>query len=64
AGDQEWTRWIQAGSTNLSSGGPMEVHFGFGDLEQVDSISVTWPDQRVSMVERVDTRQHLVISRR
>jgi hypothetical protein len=63
ADEQTWTRWIHAGSTNISTGGPMVAHFGLGALDQVDSITVTWPDQEVSMIAPVDSRQRMVISR-
>ena len=36
-------RWISAGSTGLSSGGPATAHFGVGDEDEVD-VSVVWPD--------------------
>jgi len=62
AGDQQWVRWVHVGSTNVSSGGPTDLHFGFMDLETVDAIEVRWPDGSIGRVEDVETRQHLLIS--
>jgi enediyne biosynthesis protein E4 len=63
AGDEEWVRWVHVGSTNVSSGGPTELHFGLMDLESVDVIEVRWPDGSIGRAEDVQTRQHLLISR-
>ncbi len=37
-------RWIMAGGTSISSGGPPELHFGLGDQDVVQAIRVRWPD--------------------
>jgi hypothetical protein len=43
ADKQHWTRWLNPGSSYLSSNDP-RVHFGLGNVEQVDAIHVLWPD--------------------
>ena len=63
AGDQTWWRVVTAGSTNIASGNPPEVLFGFGDVETLDELTIRWPDGRQSTLRGVDTRQHLEISR-
>jgi hypothetical protein len=63
AGEQRWSRWVQAGSTNLSSGGPTEVHFGLGSIPQIDRLEVWWPDGAYSVVEDVQTRAKLHLER-
>jgi hypothetical protein len=63
AGDEEWVRWVHVGSTNVSSGGPTELHFGLMGLESVDAIEVRWPDGSIGRAEDVQARQHLLISR-
>jgi hypothetical protein len=63
AGDQVWTRRVQAGSTNYNSSGSPEVHFGLGQLDQVDLIEVEWPTGETTTHAGVGTRQILEISR-
>ena len=43
AGDKSWMRWINPGYSYLSSNDP-RAHFGLGNVEQIDSIRVVWPD--------------------
>jgi hypothetical protein len=62
-GEQRWTRWVQAGSTNLSSGGPTEVHIGLGTIAQVDRLEVRWPDGAYSVLEDVQTRAKIRLER-
>jgi len=62
-GEQRWTRWVHAGSTNLSSGGPSEVHIGLGGTDRLDRLEVRWPDGEFSVLEDVETRAALVIER-
>jgi enediyne biosynthesis protein E4 len=61
--EQRQRRWIQAGSTNLSSSNPLEVHFGFGDLGRVDSVEINWPDGTSHIIKDVPTRRHLLVVR-
>jgi hypothetical protein len=43
-GETVHKRWVMAGGTSLSSGGPPELHFGLGEEEEVHAIRVRWPD--------------------
>lgn len=62
-GDETQTRWVVAGSTSFSSGGPPEVHFGLGAADLVDRLEVVWPDGEIDSWSDVSTRQHLEITR-
>ena len=41
--------------------GPARLHFGLGDLDLVDQVTVLWPDGRVSISEAVPTRRHITV---
>jgi hypothetical protein len=56
-------RHVMAGSTSYGSGGPPEIHFGFGSLDQVDRVRVIWPDGEVGEAGPVATRQFLTLTR-
>jgi enediyne biosynthesis protein E4 len=43
AGARHWVRLIQPGHSYLCSNDP-QAHFGLGELDHVDKITVTWPD--------------------
>lgn len=69
-GETQQVRWIRAGGTSHASGGPPEVHFGFGAGEDLaapdgtlDIVEVRWPDGTTSVFQNVAPRQHLVITR-
>ena len=38
------------------------LNFGTGDLKAIDSILITWPDNRKQLLKNVKTNQHLVIN--
>ncbi len=63
AGGQTWRRWLTAGSTGYVSFVPPQVHFGLGDVEVLDALSVTWPDGTVDTFTDVPTRQALTVVR-
>jgi hypothetical protein len=63
AGGRRWTRWIQAGSTNLGTSIPPEAHFGLGDRDTIDRLRVTWPDGGQQTFTDVATRQHVRVTR-
>jgi len=63
AGGKTWVRNLHAGGTSLNSGGPPEVHFGLGSIDDVDEIEVRWPDGEVSTTGPTHTRQVVRISR-
>ena len=56
-------RWIVAGSTGHGSSGPPEASFGLGASEQVERITVTWPDGTVSIIDDVEARRVVRIVR-
>ncbi|MCP4871442.1 MAG: CRTAC1 family protein [Proteobacteria bacterium] len=41
--------------------GPARLHFGLGDLDLVDTVTVLWPDGRVSVSESVPTRRRITV---
>jgi hypothetical protein len=61
AGGRTWQQWIRAGGTSLSSSAPPEAHFGLGDLDSIDRITVTWRDGATSIYQVIDTRQRVTI---
>ena len=61
AGGRTWQQWIRAGGTSMSSSGPPIAHFGLGDLDSIDRITVTWRDGATSLYQVIDTRQRLTI---
>jgi hypothetical protein len=46
----------------LTSTQPL-VHFGLGDVDTLDELTVTWPDGQVSSFTDVSTRQRLAVIR-
>ncbi len=62
AGETQW-RVVMAGTTNHSSSGPPEVHFGLGKAEALDRLRVIWPDGRVDELQDVAARQVLDLTR-
>jgi hypothetical protein len=56
-------RTITAGGTSLGVGGPPEVHFGFGDVDTIDRLTVHWSDGEVTTFADVATRQQVTITR-
>lgn len=62
ADGQTSRRYVDAGSHNLSSGAPPEVHFGLGAIGAVN-LRITWPDGAVSEASAVETRQKLTVTR-
>jgi hypothetical protein len=44
-----------------ASSEPM-VHFGFGDIQKIDSLKIVWPNKTYQTIKKVDLNQTLVIS--
>jgi hypothetical protein len=62
-GERFHQRTVTAGGTGFGSGGPPELHFGLGMVDEVDSIEVIWPDGERSVVGATATRQGLQLTR-
>lgn len=56
-------RTVHAGGVSYSVSGPPSVHFGLGEVEQVDRIEVHWPDGTVSESGPHPARQWLTLER-
>lgn len=63
AGAHTWSRTIVAGGRSLLSAGPPVAHFGLGMVDQLDALTVLWPDGEVTVFEDVSTRRAVVVSR-
>ena len=61
--DRTLTRWMPAPGSQLASSAPSEVHFGLGDHDRIDGMTITWPDGRVHHFGPIATRQHLRVVR-
>jgi hypothetical protein len=61
AGERTWQRWIQVGGTSLAASGPPVAHFGLGELDTIDRLTVTWRDGTVSLFQVIDTRQAVTV---
>jgi len=54
---------IRAGGTSFASSGPPEVHFGLGEYEEVDGVTIRWPDGELSELGPLSTRQLITVTR-
>jgi hypothetical protein len=54
---------IRAGGTSFASSGPPEAHFGLGEHEVIDQVTIRWPDGEVSELGPMQTRQRLTVTR-
>ena len=57
------TRTVIAGGTNFASAGPPEVHFGLGEADEVERLTVNWPDGTSSVFEQVAAFQQVKVVR-
>jgi hypothetical protein len=62
AGGRQWVRAVNPAFSFLSSNDP-RVHFGLGQIERVDRISVTWADGTQELFDGCGVDQHLVVRR-
>jgi len=62
-GDQSWTQWVHGGGTSYETHRPQEVHFGLGDIEGVDRLTILWPDGVETQVEDLGVRQVVEVVR-
>ena len=58
------TRWTSAGSTNLASSGPPDLHFGLGAATGIERIEIVWPDGATSEANGVAVNRIIRILRR
>ena len=61
-GAQRYVRTVTAGSTTYTSSGPPSVHFGLGQAQTVDEISVRWPRGGWSVFPSQYVNQRLTIT--
>ena len=60
-GDLTQIREVKSGSGYLSQN-ELQLHFGLGDAEEVDAVTIRWPCGQVDTVRAVHTNQVLVLS--
>ncbi len=61
AGDRQWRQPLSPGTSYVSSHDP-RVHFGLGDVDQIDSVHVRWPDGSEETFAGGEADRHLVLS--
>lgn len=62
AGAQQWIRYVQPGTSYMSSHDP-RVHFGLGRVDRIDRIEVKWPDGETSQWQAAEVDRDYVIER-
>jgi hypothetical protein len=60
-GDRVSTRAVVAGSSYLSSEDP-RAHFGLGDADRVDELTVRWPDGRETVLRDLAVNQVVTVA--
>ncbi len=63
AGEHTETNWVLAGGRGFTKSSPTEMHFGLGQNDTVDEITVLWPDGTEERFAGVEARQKLTIYR-
>ncbi|MBS0263380.1 MAG: CRTAC1 family protein [Planctomycetes bacterium] len=61
AGDQQWISEVSPASSYLSSSDP-RIHWGLGELPDVESVTIRWPSGQVQTLEHVAADQILRIN--
>ncbi len=59
-GDQTWTRMTHAGSGYLSQN-TQQLHFGFGDVDRLDDLTIHWRQDKPSVITSPKINQRLVV---
>ena len=49
--------------SQISSGGPLEAHFGLGPEAIIEQLQILWPDQQASTFHNLEVNQTIRISR-
>ncbi|MDP8244479.1 MAG: FG-GAP-like repeat-containing protein [Candidatus Hinthialibacter antarcticus] len=60
-GDQVWMRLVDGGSGYLSQNSSI-LHFGFGDVKEIDSLTIDWRHLSPQVIESPSLNQRLVVS--
>ena len=60
AGRLAWTDYVTRSGSYLSSHDP-HAHFGLGEVDQIDSITVVWPDGSEETFEAAGVDQILIL---
>ena len=60
AGKRVWRHWVLTGDS-LAAQHPFTAHFGFGNMEVVDSLEVLWPDGRVTRLTKPPTGKYHIL---
>jgi enediyne biosynthesis protein E4 len=63
AGGRTFTRTLFGGGTGYASQPPPELHFGLGDVDVIDELTVRWPDGQQSVLTDLDARQQITVTR-
>ncbi len=61
AGDQSWLGYKYSSGTHCSQNASM-VHFGFGDIESIDSIKVIWPNYEEDVYQDITINRSILLT--
>lgn len=61
SGDQQWTRFVDGGSSYLSQNS-QTLHFGLGSIQHIDSVTVFWQHQPQKAYTNIPINQVVYIS--
>jgi hypothetical protein len=59
-GNQIWTRMVDGGSGYLSQSSST-LHFGFGDTDSIDEITVYWPMHRPQVIISPELNKKMIV---
>ncbi len=61
SGNSVQTKYAQT-SRGFQSSVEEKLHFGLGNIRHIDSVIVTWPNQKLSTIKNIDSNQVLTIT--